>query len=182
MVRNYRDELTDDALRGFVEEVDLLCLETSAGEGSAKFLLEEEVLAICNVLDAFGRFCQRKLEGDPELEGFWDDSERRDLVVGLGSAMMSLHIFGTTGSIYLRTYRQPEEDYFKGLVERIKRAVAVFPEVALSIEAGLSPEGVYEGHDTLREGARLAHFLAASLPVGGSTVKYDEQPLRSRGD
>ena len=108
MVRRYRGELVDGILEDFIEEFEILSRRWGAGEFSYKFLLEDEVDTICDLLDTFGKFYARKYDLEViEPEGFWHESDRQSRLDELVSVVGKLHLFGITGGNYLPTYIQP---------------------------------------------------------------------------
>ena len=163
MSRHYRNQLSDGILEDFIEEFQFLSQQSRAGETSYKLLIEDEIDAICDVLDTFGELYQRKCNSeDIQPAGFWYEADREKRLRHLVILVESLHIFGVTGGIYLPTYTQPEKGYYQEMVVQIKEAIKSLPEAMLADEAK------HDIDDFLCKARQNAHFLAATLPLGGS--------------
>ena len=65
------------------------------------------------------------------------------------------------GTIYLRRL-QPEEDYYQEMVMQIKQAIDLLPRATMDSKADA------DIFDQLQGARQAAHFMAATLPRGGS--------------
>ena len=165
MVRRYTGDLNDGILEDFIEELGILSQQWGAGEFTFKALLEDEVDTICDLLDTFGKLYARKYNQEAiEPEGFWHEPDRQSRLDELVSAVGRLHLFGVTGDIYLPTYRQPETHYYEEMAKQIKQAIDLLPKATMDNEADA------DIFDRLQAARRTAHFMAATLPRGGSST------------
>ena len=163
MARRYRGDLHDGILDDFIEELDILSQHWGAGEFSYKAILEDEVDTICDLLDTFGKLYLRKYEQEViEPDGFWNESDRESRLDELVSAVGQLRLFGGTGNIYLPTYTQPEKGFYQEMVIQIKQAINLLPKATMDNKAEA------EIFDQLQVARQAAHFIAATLPRGGS--------------
>ena len=163
MSRHYRNQLSDGLLEDFIEDFQFLSQQSGAGEFTYKSLIEDEIDAICDVLDTFGELYQRKYNSeDIQPAGFWYEVDREKRLRHLVILVESLHVFGGTGSTYLPTYTQPGKGYYQEMVMQIKEAIKSLPEAMLANEAN------HDIDDFLCKARQNAHFLAATLPLNGS--------------
>ena len=118
---------------------------------------------ICDLLDTFGKLYARKYDLEViEPEGFWHESDRQSRLDELVSVVGKLHLFGITGDDYLPTYIQPEEGYYQEMVMQIKQAIDLLPRATMDSKADA------DIFDQLQGARQAAHFMAATLPRGGS--------------
>ena len=167
MARRYRGELVDGILEDFIEEFELLSRRWGAGEFTYKGLLEDEIDTVCDLLDTFGKLYERKSEPDViEPEGFWHEANRQGRLDKLVSVVGKGHLFGITGSTYLPTYDQPDTGYYQNMVLQVKQAIDLLPKATMESEAEA------EIIDQLQTARQAAHFMAATLPQGGSRTGF----------
>ncbi len=166
MARRYRGDLNNGILEDFIEELGTFSQQSGAGEFSFKTLLEDEVDTICDLLDTFGKLYERKYDhGMIKPEGFWHEPDRRSRLDELVSAARKLHLFGGIGDIYLPTYTQPEQGYYQAMAMQVKQAIDLLPKATMDSEADS------DTFDRLQAARQSAHFMAATLPRGGSPTE-----------
>ena len=171
MGRRYRGVLEDGIVEDFFDEVRFLLGRMGSGESSNKFIIEDGIDTVCDVLDTFTKLYERCEGNDREaIQDFWNDGDRIDHLQALVLGIRDLQVFNGLGQIYLSTYLQPEEGYYERMVSEVEEAIQLLPK---AFARGEYDGGIWE---RLWAACHKAHFLAATLPAGGCRRPFEPDP------